>query len=100
MSSVALTPSEESASREALPEPLRAALDRVPELVTVLRGFKKARYFGCHRLQFVELIGALAQTRYAAVYRVLVESKAFSVLLDIFFERIWLNFAVEWPPKF
>jgi hypothetical protein len=88
----AATLAQEGATPEELPSVVQVALTHVPDIVNTLRGYKKAKYFGCHRLQLVELVASISHSNFSHAHRVLVEQKAFSVLFDIFFERIWLNF--------
>lgn len=89
---IATTPAAEAAPVADIPLPLRAAFGTIAPVVKTLRSYKTERYFGCHRLQMVEFLCVLAMVGYRHIYTQLIEAGAFAVLLDIFFDRVWLNF--------
>jgi hypothetical protein len=89
---VASSPTAEQASSSDLPAPVRASLNAIAPVVKTLRAYKTERYFGCHRLAMTEFVCALAASGYRHAHTALIDAGAIAVVLDIFFDRVWLNF--------
>jgi hypothetical protein len=83
-------------------EQIRAIVDRLSDLINVLQSppampaiinttGKLDPPLGCIRMKVVDLLHALVLTGDAVVEQKIIESKALSVVMDLFFKYEWCN---------